>query len=44
MGILFRIRRAAILFRSLSDTVVVEDEGGSKPVAGHARHGQELTG
>jgi hypothetical protein len=27
MGILFRIRRAAILFRSLSDTVVVDDEG-----------------
>lgn len=27
MGILFRIRRAAILFRSLSNTVVVEDEG-----------------
>jgi len=27
MGILFRIRRAAILFRSLSDTVVIDDEG-----------------
>jgi hypothetical protein len=27
MSILFRIRRAAILFRSLSKTVVVDDEG-----------------
>jgi len=44
MGILFRIRRAAILFRSLSITVVVNDGVCSNPVAGHARRGKELTG
>ncbi len=44
MGILFRIRRAAILFRSLLITVVVNDGVCSKPVAGHARRGKELTG
>ncbi|AMG56205.1 hypothetical protein AL522_00425 (plasmid) [Pantoea vagans] len=44
MGILFRIRRMAILLDPRLRIVEIQWRDGRKPVTGHARRGEEQTG